>query len=109
MYVQTNVSMVNQVAHHDPSSWGQDHDLFRPERWLDPLQPPSPNNLLPFGAGHRACIGRNVAMMSIVKVLVTLWARYEFEAVNPQEELVVESVGIGEKQGSLMVNAKLRK
>ena len=47
-------------------------------------------------------------MMSIVKVFVTLWAKYKIEAVDQQERLVVESVGIGEKQGPLMVTVKLR-
>lgn len=90
-------------------SWGGDHDLFRPERWLDPSKPLVQNNLLPFGAGHRACIGRNIAMMSIVKVLVTVWAKYDIQAVELQEHLVVESVGIGEKEGPLMVTAKIRR
>ena len=106
---QTNVSIVNQVAHHDAAVWGADHALFRPERWLDSVKPLLPNNLLPFGAGHRACIGRNIAMMSIVKVLVALWSRYEIKAVDRHERLVVESVGIGEKRGPLMVTASSRK
>ncbi|OAP60837.1 hypothetical protein AYL99_05839 [Fonsecaea erecta] len=104
----TNVSMVNQVLHHNASVWGTDHNVFRPERWLDPAKPLSPNDLAPFGAGHRACIGRNVAMMSIVKVLTAVWRRYDLEVIDPAEELIVESVGIGEKQGPLMVRAKLR-
>ena len=79
-----------------------------PERWLDPEKALSPNNLLPFGAGHRACIGRNVAMISIVKVLIALWKRYDLEAVDTDEELVIESVGIGEKKGPLMVKATRR-
>ncbi|OCT51550.1 putative benzoate 4-monooxygenase cytochrome P450 [Cladophialophora carrionii] len=104
----TNVSMCNYVVHHDPAVWGDDHHVFRPERWLDPSKPLSPNDLAPFGVGHRACIGRNVATMSIVKILAAVWRRYELELVDPNEELVVESVGIGEKQGPLMVRAKLR-
>src|ERR1700743_489203 len=99
--------MSNYVLHHDPSVWG-DHDIFRPERWLDSSRPLSPNDLAPFGAGHRACIGRNVAMMSIIKILATVWRRYDLELVDPDEELIMESVGIAEKQGPLMVRARLR-
>lgn len=100
--------MCNYVVHHDASVWGADHAIFRPERWLDSSKPLSANDLAPFGAGHRACIGRNVATMSVVKVLTAIWRRYELEAVDPDEQLVVESVGIGEKQGPLMVRARLR-
>ncbi|KAI1628552.1 cytochrome P450 [Exophiala viscosa] len=103
-----NVAIVNEVLQHNASAWGEDHDNFRPERWLDSDNKLSPNDLLPFGAGHRACIGRNIASMSVLKVLTTLWRRYELEAVDPAEELIVETVGIGEKKGSLMVRAKLR-
>ncbi|OAL36936.1 hypothetical protein AYO20_03705 [Fonsecaea nubica] len=104
----TNVSMINQVIHHNPSVWGADHNIFRPERWLDPSKPLSPNDLAPFGAGHRACIGRNVATMSIVKVLTAVWRRFDLEVLDPAEELIVDSVGIGEKHGPLMVRAKVR-
>lgn len=100
--------MVNHVLHHDPSLWGEDHTEFRPERWLDGPKSLSPNNISPFGTGHRGCIGRNIAMMSIVKVLTTVWRRFELEAVDPHEELFIESVGIGEKKGPLLVRAKLR-
>lgn len=100
--------MVNHVLHHNESIWGRDHDLFRPERWLDPSKPLSANDLAPFGAGHRACIGRNIAMMSIVKVLAVVCRRYDLVAADPTEQLVMESVGIGEKKGALMVRAKLK-
>jgi hypothetical protein len=46
--------------------------------------------------------------MSIVKILAAIWRRYDLELVEPDEKLVVESVGIGEKQGPLMVRARLR-
>ncbi len=98
--------MCNQVAHHDVSAWGDDALSFRPGRWLEPDCSLSSNDLLPFGAGHRQCIGKNIAMMSIVKVLTTVWRRYKLEAVDPDEQLVVESVGIGEKKGRLLVRAK---
>lgn len=106
--LQANVAIVNEVLQHNASIWGEDHDTFRPERWLDTSNKLSPNDLLPFGAGHRACIGRNIANMSVTKVLTTLWRRYDLEAVDPTEKLVVETVGIGEKEGPLMVTAKLR-
>lgn len=101
--------MCNYVVHHNVSVWGADLDIFRPERWLDPTKLLSANDLTPFGVGHRACIERNIATMSIVKVLAAVWRRYDLELVDPSEKLVIESVETGEKQGPLMVRARLRK
>ncbi|KAJ9641648.1 hypothetical protein H2204_002710 [Knufia peltigerae] len=103
-----NCSIVNHALHHNPKTWGDDHDVFRPERWLEEGNTLSPNDLLPFGTGHRGCIGRNIASMSVIKVLVTLWRRYELEAVDADEKLILESVGIGEKEGPLIVKARVR-
>ncbi len=47
-------------------------------------------------------------MISIVEVLIALWKRHDFEAVDTDEKLVIESVGIGEKKGPLMVKATRR-
>ena len=47
-------------------------------------------------------------MMSIFKVLAAVWRTYELEACDKNEMLIVESVGIGEKKGPLMVTAKRR-
>lgn len=99
---------MNHVLHHCATVWGNDHNLYRPERWLDPTRPLSPNDLLPFGTGHRACIGRNIAMMSIVKVLTTVWRQYELKPLDLDAPLDVQSVGISEKKGPLMVKAALR-
>ena len=98
------MSICNYVLHHSPA-WGEGHADFRPERWMSEKEHLSPNNLLPFGAGHRACIGRNIAMMSITKVLAAVWRTYELTAVDADEELVMESFGISEKRGPLMVKA----
>jgi cytochrome P450 len=100
--------MINYVLHHNTSVWGPDHDIFRPERWLDPSKPVSANDLVSFGAGHRACIGRNIAMMSIVKVLATICRHFDLQAEDATEKLTMESVGIGEKKGPLMVRAKVK-
>lgn len=109
LLVQTNVCMINHVLHHNKSVWASDHDVFRPERWLDPANAPSSSHLMAFGAGHRACIGRNIAMMSIVKVLTAVCQHFDIEAEDRTEQLIVESVGIGEKKGPLMVRVKGRK
>jgi benzoate 4-monooxygenase len=98
--------MINHVTHHDPSVWGDDHSKFIPERWLTGKC--SVNDIFPFGAGHRACIGRNIASINILKVFSVLWRNFEIEAVNKDEVLEMESVGVGEKKGPLLCRASPR-
>jgi cytochrome P450 len=61
-----------------------------------------------FGMGHRQCIGRNIALISIMKIVVTLMRNYSLELVNKDEGCELVSVGIGEKKGPLMVRVKRR-
>ncbi|KAH8889199.1 cytochrome P450 [Thozetella sp. PMI_491] len=102
----TTVSMINHVLHHDPDLWGSDHNKYSPERWIDggAFQ----HDIMPFGAGHRACLGRHIANVNILKVLSTLWRNFEFEPVDPQEKLQMESLGVGEKKGPLLCRVRRR-
>ncbi|KAF2105145.1 cytochrome P450 [Rhizodiscina lignyota] len=102
----TSVSMLSHALHHDPRFWGSDHDKFIPERWLEGNI--SFNEVMPFGVGHRACIGRNIASINLLKVLSTLWRNFEFLPQNQEEILEMESVGVGEKKGPLLCMVRKR-
>jgi cytochrome P450 len=98
--------MLSHALHHDPTFWGENHNEFIPERWL--TGDVSFNDIMPFGLGHRACIGRNIASINILKILSTLWRNFEFKAIDKNEELKMESVGVGEKKGPLLCTARKR-
>lgn len=95
------------VAHRDPQVFGPDPNVFRPERW-DPetndkeklkqmeayyskVTPPylerpfilTPPSSVPFGAGTRTCIGKNISLLEISKVIPQLLRRYDFELARP--------------------------
>jgi len=56
---------------------------FRPDRWLDDLERTLPKGAyIPFGFGHRRCIGQAFAISESVAVLATLAQRYRLEAVD---------------------------
>lgn len=64
---------------------------FEPERWLGSEKDPGMKereNILNFnfGAGARSCIGKNISMMEMHKVLPELFRRYTVELTCPEKE-----------------------
>ncbi|OBS16909.1 hypothetical protein FPOA_12545 [Fusarium poae] len=105
---KTTIFALNHVVHHNPSVWGSDHNQFRPDRFLGPNGKELQGYLSPFSTGHRMCIGKNMAMMNILKVLSTLLRNYKLEQVHPEEPIDTVSVGISEKEGGLVCKISKR-
>lgn len=82
--------------------------MFDPERWMGKDSAGYVGLLMPFGIGHRSCIGRNIAMMNILKVAATLLRNYKFEAVNKEESLELLHQGIAEKKGPFICKVEKR-
>lgn len=84
------------VTNRDPVIFGPDPDVFRPERWLldDTEDVDGAARLkqmdgvleLNFGGGSRKCIGRNISMIEMQKVLPQLLREYTVELTRPDEE-----------------------
>ena len=111
----TDVSISNHVLHHDAVEFGDNLDKFIPERWLDERSTSS-QYLMPFGAGHRACIGRNIATTEIYKVVATLLSRYDFEyrpsagdVALPHSLPRTKSFGVSDLVGELRVKVNRRR
>jgi cytochrome P450 len=91
----TVVSVSAWVIHRDVSIFGEDADEFRPERWLaggeDQGEEPAKiknmeRHLLHFGAGAYTCIGRNIALMEIYRVVPALLRKFEMALVDPNKD-----------------------
>jgi cytochrome P450 len=113
MNEQTNCMINNHVLHHNPSLYGLDHDTFNPDRFLPDAPDVSAriSSLMHFGMGHRACIGRNIALSSMYKIVTTLLGKYDLELVEGQKERGVGTFNYGlvERQAPLWVRAKERR
>jgi len=84
------------VINRNRDVWGPDADQFRPERWLraegesdeafrSRLQ--GMNNAdLSFGAGSRICLGQNIALMQMYKVVASMCLLYDVEMADPERE-----------------------
>ena len=105
---QTVVFSLNHVVHHNPSIWGSDHDTFDPSRFLGDKGEDLKRFLSPFSIGHRMCIGKNMAMTNMLKLVSTTFKHYALEMVHPEEKIATLSVGISEKEGPLICRVKRR-
>lgn len=83
----TSVSMTIYGAHRLPEIFPEPEE-YQPQRWLDPEAPRRMEPyFIPFSAGARGCIGRNITYLEQVVVLATLVHRYEFELSSPEWKL----------------------
>ena len=67
------------ALHHDPQSWGDDVNLFKPERFAEGIANATKNNAatyIPFGLGPRSCVGMSFAMTEIKIALSMILQRY---------------------------------
>ena len=98
------VSSINYCIGHNSDICGNDVGEFDPDRWIKGERA-DPNMLMACGAGHRACIGRNMW-----KVSATLLRNYEFVLVAGTTGGKIEmcASGFAELVGGLRCDVKLR-
>lgn len=75
------------VIHRDTAIFGDDVEVFRPERWLvddgkgreaeEKRIKEMSGVMLQFGMGARTCIGKNISLLEIYKVVPSLLRRFE--------------------------------
>jgi cytochrome P450/NADPH-cytochrome P450 reductase len=79
-------------VHHDPTVWGEDHNEFKPERFLDgKFADLPPNSWKPFGNGLRACIGRGFAEQEMLMNTALILQRFSPQMADPGYELDIKS------------------
>ncbi|KAL8991443.1 MAG: hypothetical protein Q9177_000155 [Variospora cf. flavescens] len=83
----------------DPEVFGSDADCFRPERWLEVNAESEQRKRmdrstdLVFSAGRFVCMGRDIALTQLLKVIAELFYRFELTVINPEKPW--HSVGYG--------------
>ncbi len=68
------------VIHRRTEIYGDDADYYRPERWLESDEEKLKEmnaNMFHFGAGSRTCIGKNVSLLEIYKLVPSFLRRFE--------------------------------
>ncbi|KAB8256643.1 cytochrome P450 [Aspergillus pseudonomiae] len=98
------------VAHHNKSVFGEDADEFRPERWLVSAEEGQAMDRywLPFGHGSRTCIGKNISLLEMSKLIPRIIRRFDFELANPHMKLETSNVWFV-KQTNVQIRLRERK
>ncbi|GKZ39166.1 hypothetical protein AbraIFM66950_012003 [Aspergillus brasiliensis] len=78
----TTVSMSSYVAHRDEEAFPE-AEKYIPERWLDGKRKNIQSNFVPFSAGSRGCIGRNISYLEQTVLVASVVHRYEFSLPSP--------------------------
>ncbi|ETI22722.1 hypothetical protein G647_06798 [Cladophialophora carrionii CBS 160.54] len=106
----TNVSITAPVVHLDKTVYGEDADVFRPERWLD-AEPERlklmERSFLAFGAGARTCIGKNISILEMGKFIPQILRHFDLEWAADHPEWRTEAVWFW-KQAGVIVRFKWR-
>jgi cytochrome P450 len=94
----TGVAVGISAIHQDASLYPEP-DKFVPQRFLDRAY--TPFEFLPFGGGHRRCLGATLSDYEMRIALATIATRWEFEIVGEEKE-IRHNIGTGPKHGVRM-------
>ncbi|KAF4334064.1 cytochrome p450 oxidoreductase [Fusarium beomiforme] len=96
----TIVGINPAVIHRDKSIFGRDADKFNPERWLGPDTEnikKMDRHLMTFGYGSRTCIGKNISIMEMGKLVPAMLRNFDIEWASKSPEWVVKTYWTREK------------
>ncbi|TGZ77184.1 cytochrome P450 [Ascodesmis nigricans] len=86
---KTTVSVNFWTLHRNTSIFGADAESYNPASWLTGTPETLRNRekfLMPFGVGYNSCPGQNVAVIEVLKTVVTLLRRFEFDQREPEKK-----------------------
>ncbi|KAK4694893.1 hypothetical protein P7C71_g2762, partial [Lecanoromycetidae sp. Uapishka_2] len=77
------------VIHRRPEIYGKDVEVFRPERWLEADKEKRKlmeSCMLQFSMGARTCIGKNISLLEIYKLIPSFIRRFEVRLAHPEQD-----------------------
>lgn len=98
-------SILLPQLHRDREAWGEDAELFRPERFEDTTKVPH-HAYKPFGNGERACIGMQFALYEATLVLGMVLKHFELIDYSNYELDVKQTLTL--KPGDFRIQVKAR-
>lgn len=90
------------VFHRSPAVFGPDADQWNPARWLSEHEKQTKHmdhSLLAFGAGKRSCLGKNIAMLELHKLVPALLLKFKIELADQHKEWEVSNAWVLNQTG----------
>ncbi|KAH0830997.1 hypothetical protein AYO21_06524 [Fonsecaea monophora] len=90
------------VFHRSPNVFGSDAEMWNPSRWLTTKEQETKHmehSLLSFGAGKRSCLGKNIAMLELHKLVPALLMKFKIELDDPTREWEVSNAWVLNQTG----------
>ncbi|KZT00648.1 cytochrome P450 [Laetiporus sulphureus 93-53] len=82
----TVLSVPTYTVHRDKEVWGEDVEVFRPERWEECDKNEMQKAFNPFSFGPRTCVGRNLASLELLVIISSILRRYHFVLQEPEKK-----------------------
>ncbi|KAG9519726.1 cytochrome P450, partial [Aureobasidium melanogenum] len=93
------VGMNAAVIGRSKAVYGADADEFRPRRWLESGGETLDRYNLVFGGGTRTCIGKNISLSEIHKVVPLIIQRYDIKLKYPERLWVTKNAWFNKQEG----------
>ncbi|MCY4519995.1 MAG: cytochrome P450 [Caldilineaceae bacterium] len=94
----THVQLCGYMSHRD-TRYFPNPNQFCPARWLQPQSERPKYAYMPFGAGHRSCVGEEFARMGMAYAVASITQRWRFEMVSDRPPAVNTLVAYIPKHG----------
>jgi cytochrome P450 len=90
----TEVGINSWCIARSKAIYGEDANHFRPERWLESEQQTKRYEKcdISFGAGYTVCLGKNIAVMEMMKTVVELLRGFEITVAYPEKPWVLKNM-----------------
>ncbi|ERF72247.1 hypothetical protein EPUS_02134 [Endocarpon pusillum Z07020] len=80
------VGVNGAVVHYDKDIFGPEADNFNPDRWIKGDAVRMDKMMIHFGAGPRTCIGKNISLSEIYKLVPQIIRVFHIGLADPSKE-----------------------
>ncbi|KAL8709010.1 MAG: hypothetical protein Q9220_006219 [cf. Caloplaca sp. 1 TL-2023] len=97
------------ALHRNKSVWGDDVEVYRPERWLECTEEVAAlrnRTLFQFGAGSHTCLGKNISLLEMYKLVPSFLRTFEITLDDPGKDWTFWNIGFIEVAD---VNVRVRR
>ncbi|ERN17797.1 hypothetical protein AMTR_s00047p00158950 [Amborella trichopoda] len=93
------------TVHHDPSQWGEDVNLFNPDRFAQGVMNAASTQVsfIPFGHGPRICVGLNFATLEAKVALSMILRRYTFTLSPSYQHAPIHRITMVPQHGAQII------